>query len=84
MAQNYYHNHQAKQQDAVGQTHLDALQDPNVTPEQRQYHYSGLQQTYANRPDVLKQLGLPPAPGSYNVPSVGTPAAAPQTAGGSQ
>jgi len=73
MAGNYIQNHQAKQQDALAQTHIQALQDPNLTPEQRGYHISNLQQIYKNRPQVLQQMGIP-VPGAYNVPAI--PAAA--------
>jgi hypothetical protein len=80
MAQNYYANHQAKQQDAVANTHVQALQDANTTPEQRQYHINQLMQIYHNRPDILQGLGI----GGYNVPSVQAtpPAAQPAAAGG--
>lgn len=89
MGLQYFQNHQAKMRDAQAQTHLDALQDPSVTPEQRQYHVSGLQNIYSGQPDVLSKLGLgaPAASGGYNVPSVApaatpTVAAAPTISGG--
>jgi hypothetical protein len=73
MIGNYIQNHQAKANDAQAQTHVQALQTAGLTPEQRQYHISALQQLYKNRPDVLQQMGIPAAPGGYNVPSVATP-----------
>lgn len=76
MVQNYYANHQAKVQDMSAQPHIQSLQDPNTTPEQRQYHVNSLQQVYANRPDVLHQLGIS-NPNAYNVPNVGTTAVPP-------
>jgi hypothetical protein len=43
MGLQYLQNHQAKMRAAQAQTHLDALQNPAATPEQRQYHQDGLQ-----------------------------------------
>ena len=80
MVSNYYHNHEAKIADSAAQTHVQALQDPNLTPEQRGYHITNLQHIYANRPDVLKQMGIP-APGGQNIPAVPA-ASAPTAAGG--
>ena len=77
MIQNYYQNHQAKMEDAQAQVHMNALQDPSITPEQRQYHISGIQQTYKNRPDVLQKMGIP-LPGGQNIPQI-TPSAQPST-----
>lgn len=79
MVQGYYANHQAKVQDAQAQQHIQSLQDPHTTPEQRQYHISNLQHIYAGRPEVLKQMGIP-VPSTYNVPQVQAPATAPATA----
>lgn len=81
MIQNYYSNHQAKVQDSSATPHVQSLQDPSTTPEQRQYHIAQLQQIYANRPQVLQQMGIS-APGGYNVPSV-QPVNMPQPAQGS-
>jgi hypothetical protein len=69
MAQNYYTNHQARANDALAGTHIQALQDPNTTPEQRQYHINNLQQIYQSRPDVLQQMGIP-VPGAQHIPSI--------------
>lgn len=66
MLQGYIQNHQAKVQDAAAGPHVQALQDPNTTPEQRQYHISQLQATYANRPDVLQKMGI----GGQSIPNV--------------
>ena len=74
MVTNYYQNHQAGVRDAAAQPHLQSLQDPNITPEQRQYHISALQQTYSAQPQVLQQLGIAPqgtaGQGGYFVPQV--------------
>lgn len=79
MVQNYYSNHQAKVQDASAQPHINSLSDPNISPEQRQYHVNNLQQIYANRPDVLQQMGLR-VNNAPSVPYIG--ATAVQPAGG--
>lgn len=69
MVQNYYANHQAKAEDAQANTHMQALQQAGITPEQRAYHIAQIQQIYRNRPQVLQQMGIP-VPGAYNVPAV--------------
>jgi hypothetical protein len=55
----YYQNHQAKVQNAAAQPHVDSLNDPATTPEQRQYHINNLRSIYAGQPQVLQQMGLP-------------------------
>ncbi len=59
MIPGYYQDHEAKISDATAQTHVQALQNPSITPEQRQYHISGIQRAYAQQPDRLKQMGIP-------------------------
>jgi hypothetical protein len=74
----YIQNHQAKMADTQAQSHIQALQGGNLTPEQQQYHISQLQQLYKGRPEVLQQLGIP-NPHAYYVPTISaqTPTATP-------
>jgi hypothetical protein len=71
----YFQNHEAKISDATAQTHMQALQSSGITPEQRQYHISGIQQAYAQQPDRLKQMGIPVP----NSPAPATPKMIPTT-----
>jgi hypothetical protein len=55
----YYQNHQETVRNAMAQPHIDSLNDPAATPEQRQYHINNLRSIYAGQPQVLQQMGLP-------------------------
>lgn len=70
MLSHMWANHQAASRDASAQPHIDALQQPNITPEQRNWHMNQLQNTYKNQPEVLQQLGLPVTQSGYSVPNV--------------